>query len=178
MVGGKNDFLGIAYVVIGGLCIILGVIFAVAHLIKPRYVKSAFNLMPKRYPNRCISENWVTILISHGTTMFPPLQPPLAVTVVSNVCHKEAGRVRLRAGIFTCKELRIFELWCLRRHLGLKPIGSEVGRSNSQDPTDYLLYLFASACLNCRPDSLIKITDARLRTDGCEIDVSGQGAAG
>ncbi|KAI1615372.1 CDC50/LEM3 family [Exophiala viscosa] len=36
VVGGKNSFLGIAYVVIGGLCIVLGVLFTVAHLIKPR----------------------------------------------------------------------------------------------------------------------------------------------
>ncbi|KAK4936783.1 alkylphosphocholine resistance protein lem3 [Elasticomyces elasticus] len=36
VVGGKNSFLGIAYVVLGGLCIVLGVLFTVAHLIKPR----------------------------------------------------------------------------------------------------------------------------------------------
>jgi len=36
--GGKNPFLGIAYVVVGGLCIVLGVVFTVAHLVKPRHV--------------------------------------------------------------------------------------------------------------------------------------------
>jgi hypothetical protein len=36
VMGGKNSFLGIAYVVIGGLCIVLGVLFTVAHLIRPR----------------------------------------------------------------------------------------------------------------------------------------------
>jgi hypothetical protein len=40
VIGGKNPFLGIAYVVVGGLCIVLGTIFTVAHLVKPRYVVS------------------------------------------------------------------------------------------------------------------------------------------
>ena len=36
VIGGKNPFLGIAYIVVGGLCIVLGALFTVAHLIKPR----------------------------------------------------------------------------------------------------------------------------------------------
>lgn len=38
VVGGRNNFLGIAYIVVAGLCIILGVIFLASHLIKPRFV--------------------------------------------------------------------------------------------------------------------------------------------
>ena len=38
--GGKNPFLGIAYVVVGGICIVLGTIFTFVHLIKPRYVNT------------------------------------------------------------------------------------------------------------------------------------------
>ncbi|KIV92843.1 hypothetical protein PV10_04107 [Exophiala mesophila] len=36
VIGGKNSFLGIAYVVVGGLCIVLGVLFTIANLIRPR----------------------------------------------------------------------------------------------------------------------------------------------
>lgn len=36
VMGGKNPFLGIAYVVVGGLCLLLGALFLVTHLIHPR----------------------------------------------------------------------------------------------------------------------------------------------
>lgn len=36
VMGGKNSFLGIAYVVVGGICVLLGALFTVAHLVKPR----------------------------------------------------------------------------------------------------------------------------------------------
>ncbi|KAA6409674.1 MAG: LEM3 CDC50 family [Lasallia pustulata] len=36
VMGGKNPFLGIAYIVVAGICVVLGVIFTVTHLIKPR----------------------------------------------------------------------------------------------------------------------------------------------
>ena len=34
--GGKNNFLGIAYISVGGICLVLGLAFMARHLIKPR----------------------------------------------------------------------------------------------------------------------------------------------
>jgi hypothetical protein len=34
--GGKNPFLGIAYIVVGGICILLGTLFTFTHIFKPR----------------------------------------------------------------------------------------------------------------------------------------------
>lgn len=42
VMGGKNPFLGIAYVVVSGICILLGALFTVTHLIKPRFVPFFF----------------------------------------------------------------------------------------------------------------------------------------
>lgn len=36
VMGGQNPFMGIAYVVVGGVCVLLGALFTVAHLIRPR----------------------------------------------------------------------------------------------------------------------------------------------
>lgn len=72
VMGGKNSFLGIAYIVVGGLCIILGVMFTFAHLIKPRYVDLAkTNFCCLRF-----AENLEIIRISLGTTQMrnPPLR--------------------------------------------------------------------------------------------------------
>src|SRR5436190_19893881 len=40
VIGGQNNFLGIAYIVVAALCILLGAIFTARHLIKPRHSTS------------------------------------------------------------------------------------------------------------------------------------------
>jgi hypothetical protein len=34
--GGRNPFLGICYIVVGGLCVLLGAVFTVTQLVRPR----------------------------------------------------------------------------------------------------------------------------------------------
>ncbi|KAL9043983.1 MAG: hypothetical protein Q9214_002849, partial [Letrouitia sp. 1 TL-2023] len=45
VMGGKNPFLGIAYVVVAGICIVLGALFTVTHLVKPRPVFSITTIL-------------------------------------------------------------------------------------------------------------------------------------
>lgn len=36
-IGGKNNFIGFAYLIVGGFCLFLALVFVVLYMIKPRY---------------------------------------------------------------------------------------------------------------------------------------------
>lgn len=78
--GGKNPFMGIAYVVVGGVCVLLGALFTIAHLVRPRYVPIPLYVWcrPILIPSL---ENWVITPIYLGIQLISqPLPWPLGET--------------------------------------------------------------------------------------------------
>lgn len=54
-IGGKNDFLGIAYLVVGSLSIVFALIFFIKHKLSPRYASRA-----ARRPWRALTQ-WLSV---------------------------------------------------------------------------------------------------------------------
>ena len=58
--GGRNPFLGIAYIVVGGICIVLGALFTVTHLVKPRYVNPVILVVNAKLNNNFLGNLGIT----------------------------------------------------------------------------------------------------------------------
>lgn len=67
--GGRNPYIGIAYLAIGGLCILIGLIFTLAYCIKPRLVFIVSMVILGSDVCFFILENWVIQLIYLGTNL-------------------------------------------------------------------------------------------------------------
>lgn len=121
--GGKNPFLGIAYVVIGGLCIVLGVIFTIAHLVKPRSDNPPSNFYARFILTR--TGNSVTIPISPGTTsrVLPLQQRPAATQDLVRKEHSELAREKdglVRIGYADDDDFWVRRSWAFRGMLCTK----------------------------------------------------------
>jgi hypothetical protein len=135
IMGGRNPFLGIAYVVVGGICIVLGALFTATHLIKPRLV-GIFTWL--RSPDlaghkgglcsltsgKTMTENWVTTVTSAGiqTNQARQLQPAvLEDTEKALEADAIVGSPDDRPFLIVIPSLtglRLGVWWCFRPRLG------------------------------------------------------------
>lgn len=74
--GGRNDFLGIAYLTVGSICLFLAVFFSVLYLVKPRYITFSSMLhlvsledanLANEYGLFSVSGDWEIHRTCHGT---------------------------------------------------------------------------------------------------------------
>jgi hypothetical protein len=70
--GGKNDFLGFAYLIVGGLCIFLAFAFTLLYFVKPRLVTSDDLL-------QCLGNNCVLDLVREPAIYMHMLSTAIAI---------------------------------------------------------------------------------------------------
>lgn len=93
--GGRNPFLGIAYVVVGGVCILLGTVFTVTHLVHPRFVQIL--IITISLVTDQLSGNSVITPTSRGTTL--PAPSPVPAQPLPRVANSVPARLRRPATI-------------------------------------------------------------------------------
>jgi hypothetical protein len=82
--GGRNPYVGIAYMAIAGLSVLLGVLFSLRQIIKPRYVIHSLLLLLYIFTTSSL-ENSVILESYLGTDLVVACQQ---ISMVRNYCTK------------------------------------------------------------------------------------------
>ncbi|KAF9885436.1 Cell cycle control protein [Aspergillus nanangensis] len=104
VIGGQNPFMGIAYVVVGGICVLLGTLFTIAHLVRPRKDIPRPRDIPRSYWQRLSSLYYmsrisvvlvVAIIKAHCNPLSPHIRGVCATNPPSDLLKAEYQKLSL-----------------------------------------------------------------------------------